>query len=114
MPWSSSAGGAPVGGRPVPQRMMDGFDLDPMPVPSYVPGLGDIRRGGHPVGRQSGMVTEARVWLAGDGDIDEYGVDEEGGRQQFVSGAPAAGFIHSGLLNRLYAWLDVIAYGTNR
>ncbi|KAJ2064953.1 hypothetical protein GGH13_006075 [Coemansia sp. S155-1] len=100
--------------------MLDEFDLDPMPVPSYVPGLGDMRRGSSNagrqplIGRQSGMVTEARVWLAGDGDIDEYGMDASGAHQQFQSGAPAAGFIHSGLLNRLYAWLDVIAYGTNR
>ncbi|KAJ2864951.1 hypothetical protein GGH94_002549 [Coemansia aciculifera] len=119
LPWSSNKGSKPSVGS-VPPRMLDEFDLDPMPVPSYVPGLGDMRRGSNnagrqpPIGRQSGMVTEARVWLAGDGDVDEYGMDSSGAHQQFQSGAPAAGFIHSGLLNRLYAWLDVIAYGTNR
>ncbi|KAJ2754408.1 hypothetical protein GGI19_002419 [Coemansia pectinata] len=119
LPWSSNKGGKPSVGS-VPPRMLDEFDLDPMPVPSYVPGLGDMRRGSNNagrqplIGRQSGMVTEARVWLAGDGDVDEYGMDSSGAHQQFQSGAPAAGFIHSGLLNRLYAWLDVIAYGTNR
>ncbi|KAJ2780274.1 hypothetical protein H4R18_003548 [Coemansia javaensis] len=29
----------------------------------------------------------------------------------FASHASAAGFIHSGLLNRLYAWLDAVAFG---
>ncbi|KAJ2432312.1 hypothetical protein GGF41_000034 [Coemansia sp. RSA 2531] len=120
LPWSSSNKGNKPNVGNVPPRMLDEFDLDPMPVPSYVPGLGDMRRGSSNagrqplIGRQSGMVTEARVWLAGDGDIDEYGMDASGAHQQFQSGAPAAGFIHSGLLNRLYAWLDVIAYGTNR
>ncbi|KAJ2840631.1 hypothetical protein FBU31_000259, partial [Coemansia sp. 'formosensis'] len=98
--------------RPPPTGPM-GYGDDPMPVPSYVPGLGDLRphQGRPPMGRRPpGVATEARVWLAGEGDdaLDSPGA------QQFVSGARAAGFIHSGLLNRLYAWLDVIAYGTNR
>ncbi|KAJ2642148.1 hypothetical protein GGF44_001804, partial [Coemansia sp. RSA 1694] len=121
LPWSSSSSSSPKrsGAAALPPRTLDEFDLDPMPVPSYIPGMSDMRTGNGrtpmPPGRPAGMVTEARVWLAGDGDIDEYGMDESGARQQqFQSGAAAAGFIHSGLLNRLYAWLDVIAYGTNR
>ncbi|KAJ2747294.1 hypothetical protein GGI20_000629 [Coemansia sp. BCRC 34301] len=114
LPWSSSSPSPPKKNAAGPPRTLEEFDLDPMPVPSYVPGMSDLRANNNNnrpmAGRPTGMVTEARVWLAGDGDIGEYGMDES----QFQPGAPAAGFMHSGLLNRLYAWLDVIAYGTNR
>ncbi|KAJ2673063.1 hypothetical protein GGI25_004878 [Coemansia spiralis] len=68
-------------------------NVDPLPVPTYVPGV------------TAGQEQVARVWRAGDQDDPEA---------PFISGVPAAGFLHSGLLNRLYAWLDVIANGVDR
>ncbi|KAJ1883425.1 hypothetical protein LPJ66_011031 [Kickxella alabastrina] len=100
LPWGNSNGGS--GRRQNGAAAMAGeFDLDPMPVPEYVPGVARASFVG------TGMATEARLWRAGE-EFDSFG------DAPFARGVPATGFIHSGLLNRLYAWLDVIAYGTSR
>ncbi|KAJ1883242.1 hypothetical protein LPJ66_011052 [Kickxella alabastrina] len=100
LPWGNSNGGS--GRRQNGTAAMAGeFDLDPMPVPEYVPGIARASFVGN------GMATEARLWRAGE-EFDSFG------HAPFARGVPATGFIHSGLLNRLYAWLDVIAYGTSR
>ncbi|KAJ2888312.1 hypothetical protein FB639_000720, partial [Coemansia asiatica] len=80
------------------KNALDEYDMDPMPVPDYLPGIN---------GPVDGAAVEARLWRAGDGF---EGLSD----LPFEPGAPASGFLHSGLLNRLYAWLDVIAYGTDR
>ncbi|KAJ1818849.1 hypothetical protein LPJ75_001331 [Coemansia sp. RSA 2598] len=80
------------------RHALDEYDMDPMPVPEYLPGI-------H--GPADGAAVEARLWRAGDGYEDLSDLP-------FEPGTPATGFLHSGLLNRLYAWLDVIAFGTDR
>ncbi|KAJ1893511.1 hypothetical protein LPJ81_005359 [Coemansia sp. IMI 209127] len=84
------------------RRNANEYAMDLMPAPNYVPGVSAQGAGG------------AHLWRAGD---EEYlfasGNDGSDGGA-FIAGAEASGFIHSGLLNRLYAWLDVIAYGVDR
>ncbi|KAJ1767731.1 hypothetical protein LPJ74_005205 [Coemansia sp. RSA 1843] len=79
-------------------RRRNEFAMDLLPAPNYVPGVTSQGAGG------------AHLWRAGD---DDYLFDSGSG-SGFVAGAEASGFIHSGLLNRLYAWLDIIAYGVDR
>ncbi|KAJ2828208.1 hypothetical protein IWW50_001503, partial [Coemansia erecta] len=74
------------------------FDMDPMPVPHFVPGI---------TGQPAVIGGDARIWRAGE-DVEENGVSAFGASSPFEPGCPAGGFMHSGLLNRLYAWLDVI------
>ncbi|KAJ1852319.1 hypothetical protein LPJ73_002849 [Coemansia sp. RSA 2703] len=86
-------------GRGKKHSARDQYSMDLMPVPGNLPGVVE--------GGNYELDAEARVWRAGDGYDDFSDLP-------FEPGAPAGGFLHSGLLNRLYAWLDVIAYGTNR
>ncbi|KAJ1945700.1 hypothetical protein FBU59_002235, partial [Linderina macrospora] len=67
------------------------FPVDPMPVEDYA--VAD-RDGG------------AQIWRAGD---DEAAATAN----PFKAGTAATGFIHSGLLNRLYCWLDQLAYSNS-
>ncbi|KAJ2453027.1 hypothetical protein EV183_002536 [Coemansia sp. RSA 2336] len=85
-------------------KMDEEYALDPMPVPNYVPGI-DVNG--------AAGIGDAHVWRVGD-HFDGMAVDGSDNTVPFEPGCPAAGFIHSGLLNRLYAWLDIIAYGTDR
>ncbi|KAJ2850556.1 hypothetical protein IWW36_001806 [Coemansia brasiliensis] len=85
-------------------QMDEEYALDPMPVPNYVPGIDTNGAAG---------IGDAHVWRVGD-HFDGMVVDDGDNAVPFEPGCPATGFIHSGLLNRLYAWLDIIAYGTDR
>ncbi|KAJ2551823.1 hypothetical protein EV175_003547, partial [Coemansia sp. RSA 1933] len=76
----------------------DEYAMDLLPAPNYIPGVTSQGAGG------------AHLWRAGDDDS----VFASAGAGGYIAGAEASGFIHSGLLNRLYAWLDVIAYGVDR
>ncbi|KAJ2726057.1 hypothetical protein GGI07_000840 [Coemansia sp. Benny D115] len=114
-PLSGNGGGGFLGGGWLPwggnnrKRVAAGaeeeFGMEPMPVPNYIPGVTRPSQGG--MGNLNGMATEARIWRAGDDT-------ENPNDALFPPGTPASGFIHSGLLNRLYAWLDMIAYGPSR
>ncbi|KAJ2391485.1 hypothetical protein H4S02_001305, partial [Coemansia sp. RSA 2611] len=81
------------------QQPGEAFAMDPMPVPQYVPGLGD----------HGAALGDARLWRAGEANM----IDDDSSAP-FEPGCAAGGFVHSGLLNRLYSWLDIIAYGTER
>ncbi|KAJ2219006.1 hypothetical protein EV180_005519, partial [Coemansia sp. RSA 518] len=72
------------------------YDMTPMPASSYVPGV---------AGPAMAVGDGAHIWQAGD-DVSEVFVNAAD--QPFEPGCRAAGFLHSGHLNRLYAWLDVI------
>ncbi|KAJ2235127.1 hypothetical protein H4R99_002941, partial [Coemansia sp. RSA 1722] len=86
-----------LGGSKAKHAAREEYGMDPMPVPDYLPGFGAPDAGT--------TLAEARLWRAGQDDTQDL---------PFEPGCAASGFLHSGLLNRLYAWLDVIAYGTNR
>ncbi|KAJ2632406.1 hypothetical protein H4R22_001278 [Coemansia sp. RSA 1290] len=92
------------GGRMHGYKMDEEYALDPMPVPNYVPGIDANGAAG---------IGDAHVWRVGD-HFDGMAVDGSDNAVPFEPGCPASGFIHSGLLNRLYAWLDIIAYGIDR
>ncbi|KAJ2520852.1 hypothetical protein H4217_001769 [Coemansia sp. RSA 1939] len=68
-----------------------------VPAPDYIPGV-------------TNTVDGAQLWRAGDDD-DYHLLGAHHSSAYPPAGAEASGFIHSGLLNRLYVWLDVIVYG---
>ncbi|KAJ2514509.1 hypothetical protein GGI11_004059, partial [Coemansia sp. RSA 2049] len=68
-----------------------------VPAPDYIPGV-------------TNAVDGAQLWRAGDDD-DYHLLGAHHSSAYPPAGAEASGFIHSGLLNRLYVWLDVIVYG---
>ncbi|KAJ2773745.1 hypothetical protein IWQ57_001152, partial [Coemansia nantahalensis] len=101
--WRSAFGGGGGGSARALRNADEEYAMGLMPVsPGDVPG---VVPGSTYAKRAAG---DARLWTA------DQAATSSTADLPFAPAAPASGFIHSGLLNRLYTWLDTIAYGTSR
>ncbi|KAJ2769137.1 hypothetical protein IWQ56_002670 [Coemansia nantahalensis] len=101
--WRSAFGGGGGGSARALRNADEEYAMGLMPVsPGDVPG---VVPGSTYAKRAAG---DARLWTA------DQAATSSVADLPFAPAAPASGFIHSGLLNRLYTWLDTIAYGTSR